>query len=291
MGQRLKFWEVVKKKPLQILGITTAITFLVVKLIDLFLNWYLNRDNTFLSYNYTVSFFSPILFVILFIIVTNIMKRRMNRDTLGIRRTSSYGTDYTWMDIFTSKSSIVFFIIVTLSILVLLDSGLQKLSTMSINYAITSLDDIPGIALLVVSIIAAMYLVVFLQNTIIAWLMNTPKGNKALSILVLVFGILTFAFMCGLNYLWTAPSEVAASFQTDFLLGLVLPFDITTALYGLITFWLWSIAKNCAYTYVFPLYAGCVLAGIGILISLTPAQTVIQTIVITLIHGADALLT
>ena len=54
MDEEIKFWEVVKKKPLQILGITIGLTFIIVKLIDFVLNWYLNKDMASyrVSYNY-----------------------------------------------------------------------------------------------------------------------------------------------------------------------------------------------------------------------------------------------
>ena len=74
MHDKVKFWETVKKKPVHILGITAALTFVIVKLIDFVLNWYLNKDVAphGPSYNYTISIFSPVFFVIFFIFTTNL---------------------------------------------------------------------------------------------------------------------------------------------------------------------------------------------------------------------------
>lgn len=292
MHDKVKFWETVKKKPVHILGITAALTFVIVKLIDFVLNWYLNKDVAphGPSYNYTISIFSPVFFVIFFIFTTNLFKKNMNKNTSedkGMK--SKYGKTYTWKDIFKDKESIAFFVIITLGIFALLYTGTQWISSLSGNYAIDSLRYISLEILIIISAVISVFVVVVLQNTIIAWLINTEKGNKALGKIVFLFGVLTFLVMCGINYLWANPNEILSSFRDDYAIGLIIPFDVQTMVFGLITLWLRKKAKVYATGQRKMIKWGTVLAVVSIIISFTPLQILIQGAVISLIHGMDVL--
>ena len=141
MNDKVKFWETVKKKLVHILGITTVLTFVIVKLIDFVLNWVFNKDVAphGPTYNYTISIFSPVFFVLFFVFITNLFKKNMNKSTSENKCIESkYGKTYTWKDIFKDKESIAFFVIITLGIFGLLYSGTQWLSGLSGNYALVS---------------------------------------------------------------------------------------------------------------------------------------------------------
>jgi hypothetical protein len=286
----IKFWQVVKKKIVPILVITLVLTFVVIKVIDFILNWYLNRDTAAYGvyYNFTVSLFSPIFFIILFVIVTNIVKKYMNKD---VERKQGvlfkYHRGFTWRDIYRDKDAFAFFLIVAFGIFILLYNIVQWISGLSLNYAISSMRHISTELLIVISAVVAVWLVVFLQNTIIAWLIKTEKGNKMLGLLVLIFGILTALVMCGISYLWTPIDELSEDLKNDFYVGLLIPFDMTTIFYGLVTLWLAKMAKPYAKGQQKIILIGVITAVISVIISFTPAQMVIQFLVIFLAHGSE----
>ena len=208
---------------------------------------------------------------------------------------SKYGKTYTWKDIFKDRVSFGLFLIITFINVVLLYYGVNWISGLSVNYAITSFAYISTDILLVIAVIGAVYIVVFLQNIIIpwfmdnvvAWFINTEKGNKLLGMFVLAFGILTAGFMCGVNYIWTRTEEVGTSMAEDFWLGAIIPFDITTMLFGLITLLFAKIAWPYAVSERRNILIGAGIAIISIIISCTPLQTVIQMMVVFVIHGAN----
>lgn len=292
MDEEIKFWEVVKKKPLQILGITIGLTFIIVKLIDFVLNWYLNKDMASyrVSYNYSISFFSPVFFVVFFILITNLFKKSMSKRTSGnMLVISKYGKTYTWKDVFKDKESIAFFVIITGGVFGLLYYGTQWISDNSRNYALYSLRHISVETYIIISAVIAIFVVVVMQNTLIAWLVNTEKGNKALGKLVFVFGVLTFLVMCGISYLWANPDEIVSSFRDDYVIGLIIPFDLQTMVFGLITLWLGKKAKTYAMGQRKMIIGGVVLAIVSVVISFTPLQMIIQAVFVSLVHGIDAL--
>lgn len=292
MNEKIRFWETVKKKPVHILGITTVLTFVIVKLIDFMLNWAFNKDVAphGPTYNYTISIFSPVFFALFFVFVTNLFKKNMNKSTSENKCIKSkYGKTYTWKDIFKDKESIAFFVIIALGIFALLYSGTQWLSSLSGNYAIVSLQYTSLETFIIISAVIAVFVVVALQNTIIAWLIYTEKGNKALGKIVFLFGVLTLLVMCGINYLWANPNEILSSFRDDYAIGLIIPFDVQTMVFGLITLWLRKKAKVYATGQKKMIKWGTILAVVSVAISFTPLQILIQGAVISLIHGIDVL--
>lgn len=286
MDNKWKFWSVVKKKIWKILMITIVITFFIVKAVDLYLNWYLNRQTLAygVRYNYTISIFSPIIAVIVFVLVTNIMKAFLNR---RIEKQKIEGSkrhwDYTWKDIFKDRESFMFYLLAVLGSYCLWYSIIQKISSLSSNYAVSSIANISTGTVVLVSCITAAILFVILQNTIIAWLIQTEKGHKTLCILTQVFGIVTFAVMIGVSYLWSGAEESIEDFAADAAIGLIIPFDINTVFFGMVTLWLWKKAK--AYTayeeHRARANAGLILAIVSVIISFTPLPMAVQMFIIS----------
>ena len=116
--RNIKFWQVVKKKLLPILEISVLLTFIVVKVIDFILNWYLNKQiaaYSIATYSYTISFLSPVFFIIIFLMVTNAMKRQMRKAVQKPKKIrTKYDRGYTWKDIFKDRVSFGLFLIITL---------------------------------------------------------------------------------------------------------------------------------------------------------------------------------
>lgn len=283
------FWEVVKKKAVLILGITIVATFVFIKAVDFVLNWCFNNEPVVYGHrtNYTVVGFMPFIFVIAFIITTNIIKRRLNSS--GGEQQLNKQEHYTWSDIFKEKESILLYMLVSVAIFASLHFSIQKISTLSNKHAVASLADTSVEGLAIVSAIVGAFLFVFLQRTLVVWLKTTELGNKTLGLLVLVFGVITMAVMCGINYLWTPAEEIAESIQDDFAIGLLIPFDVSTMIFTLATFWLWKTARKCKLCNKEWINTGLIIAIISLVISFTPLQLIIQGIFISITRGMDTL--
>lgn len=283
MNDNKKFWQVVKEKFAKILVLTIVFTYIITKVIDVVLNWALNRETAAygIRYNYTISLFSPIIFVIVFIVVTNIIKGKMNNSSGNKSEIfTKYNRGFGWKDIFYSKDSFFLVVILTIGLYYFIQSLGQRIATLSGNYGISTIGNIGGTGLLIVTIFLSVVIVVFLQNTILSWLMNSEQGNRVLGIVVFVFGIITAAAMSGVSYLWTSADEAGGSIAEDFWLGAIIPFDIQTTFFAMLTLWFAVKAFKYAKSQMRLTVTGLGIAIVSFIISLTPVATVLQVMFI-----------
>lgn len=287
MQEEIGFIGTIKEKPLPILGWTIGLTFIVAKVIEFVINWLL--DLSYSGYGprtiIPITIFYPIIFVIVGIKVVKYFRKKLNAPLVmetdnpvrvrGKNHPDYYG-NYTWRDIFKDREVFSFYIVLVLGIWCILYYGLRFISTLSSNYAISSLEKTSMESLLVLAVILSALLVVWLQNAVISWLSKTKKGNQVLSTIVFLLGVMTFIAMLGLSYLWEDPSTLEESLGVDMLLGQILPFDVTTTIWTLITVWFWNKARKCVYIDRKAINTGVLIAAVGFIISLTPLQTGIQ---------------
>lgn len=287
MKEKIGFIGTIKEKPLPILGWTVGLTFVIGKVIEFIINALL--DMSYSGYGprtiIPITIFNPIIFVIVGIKVVKHFRKKLNAPIAtetdnpimikGKKRPDYYG-NYTWKDIFMDREVFSFYIVLVLGIWCILYYALQFISTLSSNYAISSLERTSMESLLVLAVILGALLVVWLQNAVISWLSKTKKGNQVLSITVFLLGVMTFIAMLGLSYLWEDPATLEESLAVDMLLGQVLPFDATTTIWTLITGWFWNKARKCIYIDRKAINMGILIAAVGFIISLTPLQTGIQ---------------
>lgn len=283
MNDNKKFWQVVKEKFAKILVLTIVFTYIATKVIDVVLNWALNRETAAygMHYNYTISLFSPIIFVIVFIVVTNILKGKKNNPSDNKSEIfTKYNRGFGWKDIFYSKDSFFLLVILTIGLYYLIQRLGQRFATLSGNYGISTIGNIGGTGLWIVTIFLSVVIVVFLQNTILSWLMNSEQGNRVLGIVVFVFGIITAVAMSGVSYLWTSANEAGDSITEDFWLGAIIPFDIQTTFFAMLTLWFAVKAFKYAKSQRRLTVTGLGIAIVSFIISLTPIATVLQVMFI-----------
>lgn len=285
MNNNKKFWQVVKEKFAKILVLTIVFTYIATKLIDTVLNWALNRETAAygIRYNYTISLFTPIIFVIVFIVVTNMVKGKLN-NTSGKKSEifTRYNRGFGWKDILYSKDSFFLAVILTIGLYCLIQRIAQRFATISGNYGIATIGNVGGIGLWIVVIFLSVVIVVFLQNTVLSWLMNSEQGNRILGGVVLVFGILTAAVMSGVSYLWTSLDEAGGNMAEDFWLGAILPFDLQTTFFAMLTIWFALKAFKYAQSQRKLTIIGLGIAIVSFVLSMTPVSTVLQVVFIEL---------
>lgn len=275
----MNFWQVVKKKLPVILGWTIGITFVVVKVIDALLNWVLNRKTAAygVQYNVSAAMFSPVIFIVLFVGITKYIKKRLNGGkTEGEGMQFKYHRGFTWKDIYRDREAFSFFVLMIYLINGLLYIGIRSFSKPSGNYAIISSQDTPISVLPLVSIVLAVIAVVFLENTVVGWLIKTKRGNQVLGKLVLFAGILTACVMGGVHYLWTPSKQSVEDFQMDAIIDFVTPFDFPTVFFGILTIWLAFKARKYAVSERKTIMLGVVIAVVSVIISFTPLNEMIQ---------------
>jgi len=296
--QNLKFWQVVKKKPALIAGLTVAATYITIKIIDILLNWYFNRGTSQYGFyiNYTVVTFYPVFLVVFFVIVTNIIKGHINKN-IGVERKpgrlDKYDRGYTWRDIYKDSDMFKLYVFVAFGMFCLIYSILEWISGLSGNYAIESISSSATTIAMILSIITSGFIVVFLQNKVVAWLIETEKGNKVLGISVFVFGIITAYCMSGISYLWSSVDDFTSDLENDVLMGLLIPFDVQTIFAALVTVWLAVMAKKYTKGQTQLIRTGLIIAIVSVIISFTPLQTGIQGIFIyarVILRGGSGLM-
>lgn len=287
MDKKVSLIEVIKEKPIHILGWTIGWSFVIGKVIEFIINWLL--DLSYPGYGprtiIPITIFKPVIFVVVGIFVIKHFRKKQSRllqagadttyNVMKKDRPEYYG-NYTWKDIFLDREVFAFYVILVFALWYMLDYTVRFISTLSTNYAISSLERTSMESLLFISIVVAALLVVWLQNNVISWLSKTQKGNKVLSLVVLVLGVMTFIAMLGLSYLWEDTASLQESLRLDFVLGEILPVDPTTTLWAFITGWFWNKARKCSCVDKKVINKGLLIAVVAFVISLTPLQTAIQ---------------
>ena len=298
MDVRYNFINTIKEKLKYVLGWSVGLTFVIGKIIEFVINWLLNVN--YRGYGprtiFPITIFYPIIFVVMFIKVTNYYKKKLNGELSpqgtsvhGGRTKPEYYGNYTWKDIFKDREVFAFYVVLVMVMYCILYYGLQFISSFTNNYAINSLGMTSTDTLVISSVILAAVLVVFVQNTIISWLSKTEKGNKVLSIVVFGFGIITLMGMLGINYLWENPETIMESFATDYMMGMILPIDLTTSMLAIVTLWFWLKALKCKYVNKKMINMGMLIAAVSFVISLTPLQTGIQMMWVLIIRGINVM--
>lgn len=293
MNEKIGFIGIIRKKPMPILGWTIGLTFVIGKVIEFIINALL--DMSYSGYGprtiIPITIFNPIIFVIVGINVVNHFKKKYNKalqtgldnsDMVKRKERPDYYGNYTWKDIFSDREVFSFYVILAFVLWCVFYYIVQFISRLSSNYAISSLESTDMGSLFVLAAILAALLVVWLQNTVISWLSKTRKGNQVLSIVVFVLGIMTFIAMLGLSYLWEDAATLEESIAMDFLLGELIPIDLTTTAWALVTGWFWNKARKCTYVNFQLINKGALMAVVAFIISLTPLTTVIQMLWIML---------
>ena len=201
--------------------------------------------------------------------------------------------NFTLLDIFLNKKVFKNFIIVTFllncivvpitNFYLILIEGCTVENSLMLIFTCTNFTSICISALLAIGVI------LLFEKKLRGWLMQTRGGNTLLSILTLISGIITIAVMCGINSLWIPAEEVAESFRDDAYMGMLIPFDISTIIFALITFSLWNTTRKCTFCHKIFIHTGILLAVISVIISFTPLQLVIQALLLTAIRGTEVL--
>lgn len=266
--------EVIKKKPLAILGGAAVITFLLVKVIDIFLNWYvnLNTPNSVITYTASIGMFSPIIFLGIVVLLAKVCAKKYNTEQI----VPDYYDNYTWRDIFKDRTFFVLFAILTYILWLIIQIVLIWISNLSENYAIASMANTPVIVTLGVAAVLSMKLALVIQNIVLAWFMRTELGNKVISKVVFGMGVLTAIVMSGIDALWSDPNSSMEEVVQDYVLGELIPIDVWTTAFALITIFLWYKVKNCSWCDGKAVKRGFWIAVISFIISLTPLATGIQ---------------
>lgn len=285
--KKLTFWQVVKKKPAPIIGTSVVLTFLIIKILEFFMNWFFNKDNMVpgISHVYSLTLFYPFVFAIIFVVVTNYFKKKIN----GRRKKKNpeeksvldgkYGRGFTWRDIYRDREAFLLFWIVSLQIAGILFYITRLIGGLSKNHAVSSIGESGLPTLLFISAILSVFVTVYLENTLIPWLFQTKKGSSLLGIIVLVMGIITAYLTSGISYLWTASDELDDVIQNDFVLNLILPVDIPVIAMGVATLWVAYKARKCKIKKQFKLIKiGVIIAVVSMVISFTPIPTVLQAL-------------
>lgn len=99
MNGKWTFKLVLKNKLIQVLIITFALTYGTVKGVNQWLNYYLNRDAVWMKQNYSIGIFSPVIFIIFFVLVTLLYKRYLNvklRKSGGMVQDNSIYKRFRW---------------------------------------------------------------------------------------------------------------------------------------------------------------------------------------------------
>lgn len=144
-------------------------------------------------------------------------------------------------------------------------------------------------ATLGISALLAIGVIILFENKLYGWLTQTPLGNRMLSVITLGLGIATIAVMCGISYLWTPAEEITGNLQEDFYLGAIIPFDLMTLIFTLLTFHVWKMARKCPLSKKSWVHTGFIFAIISFIISCTPLQLFIQIMLIGATKGVDVL--
>lgn len=267
--ESVKFKDVVREKPLQALGIPVIVAYFLQRLSEFICNYIFNIGNRGLAQiNFSLVMFYPLFYLIALKLVVGFIRKKMMKQNVDEfeGKDVSGRVKYNFKDIFHDKESFIFFLLLSgvlysvfcfvdaLLVIALNDIGLYAGSEMSQNI------------LLVLAVAAAGFLVVFLQNTLIYWLVHTEQGNIAFSYIVAGSGIITFLIMIGISNIGASGQEIA----DDMLLGMLLPVDISTTAWFLMTIWLWNKARKCSHCKASLIRTGLIVAGVSFLISLTP---------------------
>ncbi|MBQ3030571.1 MAG: hypothetical protein IJD24_05040 [Agathobacter sp.] len=288
MGFVKRLIEVIKKKPFHILGGSIVITFLVVKIIDVLLNWHISNSigNSAITYVASIGGYSPIIFAIVVVLFSMFFKRNINIvqdcDDSHASKRPAYYDNYVWKDIFKDRLFFALFAVIAFFLFMVLQFTIVWISQLSDNYAISSMQNIPQILILVVAIFLAMKIALLIQNVFLAWLLRTENGNRLASKIVFAMGILTAIVMSGIDSLWDNPEAGSDEFIMEHILGEVIPIDIGTTVFAIATLFLWYKVKQCSWGEKKFLNRGFWLAIGSFVISCTPLATGIQYIWILL---------
>lgn len=297
MKQKITFFQTIKEKWLPITGFTIVWTFLFVKVVDIILNWYINKDvvqmgPAVVRYNITIAIFSPIIFIIFFVLVTLRTKKKLIAALAlpeeSVKERPSYWGNYVWQDIFKDRKFFGLFAGVTASLCMFLYGILQWLSGLSDNFAIMTLSDTPFEILIVVAALPSIKLTLFLKNVVMAWFVGTEKGNQIIAKVVFAFGAMTALVASGVEYLFKDPDTAMDEYAQDYALGMLIPIDLPTTFFAIVTVFFWFTAKKCPWCDAKLLKKGFLLAVISFVISLTPLQSAIQMFWVVIVEFLHA---
>lgn len=265
--------SVIKQNALVIIGGATLLTFLIVKVVDFLWNLHLEEtmDDSFVTYVASIGGYSPVIFVVIAGLLTIICVGKQTKS-----EKPSYRGNYTWKDIFKDRSFFALFLITSFLIFVVIQMAIILLVASSDNYAIISIADIPGVFFFFVAMVLGMQIALGIQNVILPWFMQTEKGNKIASVIVLVLGIFTTIKMSGIEALWSESGESLEEFMFEYALGDLVSIDIVVLLLALLTVYLWYKVRRTPCRQEKLIKTGFWLAILSFIISLTPLSTVIQ---------------
>lgn len=265
--------NIIKQNVLVIIGGSALLTFLIVKVVDFLWNMSLEQtmDDSFVTYVASIGGYSPAIFIIIAALLTKICAARQTE-----KEKPSYRGSYTWKDIFKDRSFFALFLIMSFLMFVVIQIVIMLLVANSDNYAIISIADIPGVIFFLVAMVFGMQIALGIQNVMLPWFMQTEKGNKIASVIVLVLGVFTTIKMSGIEALWSESGESLEEFMFEYALGDLIPIDIVVLLFALLTVYLWYKVRKTPCREEKHIKTGFWLAVVSFVISLTPLATGIQ---------------
>lgn len=294
MNEKMTLIEILKKKGLQMAGLSVVLTFVAVTVIDVFLNWLINKDIqqngvVMMQYNITISFLSPAFFIIIFVAVVALTFWKMNRPQKLVgqeqkARPEYYG-NYTWEDIFKDRQFFGLFAGLSLSIFLILYMLMQYISENSGNFAFAVMAETSFGAIAIVSAFLGINLALFWNNVVYTWFSRTEKGNKVVNVVVMVCGCITAYVTSGIGYFFQDSDSAMEDLSTDLLLGELIPIDLTTTIWTLITFLMWHTAKKGKWANKQLINRGLFIAVICFIFSLTPLQTGLHLFIVSFVEA------